>query len=101
MDLFRRSTIWVIDYLYEGRPRRWFQALAAGVDAQRFAADALRDRHEGKARLVAVRPASAQEELEYLHGEEPRNVYCPTGRPPHDREALEPPPDPLPPLSGG
>lgn len=33
-----------------------------------------------RARLSEVRPASEEEESEYLRGEEPKNVYCPTGR---------------------
>ncbi len=80
MELFRRSVTWVIDYRYEGHPRRRFQILDEGADAERFAADWLRETHPGRATLVAVRRASAQEEGEYLRGEEARNVYCPTGR---------------------
>jgi hypothetical protein len=29
---------------------------------------------------VAVRPATDEEERQYLRGEEPRNPVCPTGR---------------------
>lgn len=101
MEILRPSTLWVIDYQYDGRPRRWLQVLDAGRDAHRFADEALRERHEpGRARLVGVRLATPQEELDYVHGDEPRNVYCPTGRPRHDRDALEPPADDGP-LSAG
>jgi hypothetical protein len=40
------------------------------------------------ARLVAVRPATEDEETQYLRGEEPKNVLCPTGR--HAREDTDP-----------
>jgi hypothetical protein len=93
MEVFRRSTLWVIDYLYDGRPRRWFQSLDAGADALHFASEALRDRHPGRARLVSVRPADAQEEQQYLRGEEPRNIFCPTGIPAPRRGAAKPPGD--------
>jgi hypothetical protein len=93
MEVFRRSTLWVIDYLYDGRPRRWFQSLGADVDALHFATEALRDRHPGRARLVSVRPADAQEEQQYLRGEEPCNVFCPTGLPARRPEAGKPPGD--------
>lgn len=79
MELFRRSRTWVIDYLHRGRARRRFQILEAGADAERFALDDLRERYADEARLVSVRPATPDEERDYLRGEEPRNVYCPTG----------------------
>jgi hypothetical protein len=82
MELFRRSITWVIDYRYDGHPRRRFQILDKGVDAERFAREWLRDTQPRLGTLVEVRRASADEEREYLRGEEARNAYCPTGRAP-------------------
>jgi hypothetical protein len=80
-EFFKTSRVWVVDFLHDGRPRRWFKALAAPADVSSLMADTLRDLYGEHARLVAVRPASEEEELQYLRGEEPVNVYCPTGRP--------------------
>jgi hypothetical protein len=77
---FRTSTYWVVDYLYEGRPRRWFKAFGPGVDAAAAVSATLHDWYGSKAQLVGVRPATDDEELAYLRGEEPRNPYCPTDR---------------------
>ena len=41
-----------------------------------------------RAQLVAVRQATENEETQYLRGEEPKNVLCPTGR--HAREDTDP-----------
>jgi hypothetical protein len=43
-------------------------------------ASELRETFGSKAQLVAVRPATEEEETLYLRGEEPRNVLCPAGR---------------------
>ncbi len=94
-EFFRTSTLWVIDFRHDGRPRRWFKAFAADTDAHAAAAAWLADLYEGHAQIVSVRPATDEEERQYLRGEEPRNVYCPTGRtlrtPPAD--APDTPPD--------
>lgn len=79
-EFFKTSAVWVVDFLHDGRPRRWFKALASGADVPALMAQTLRDLYGDHARLVAVRPASAEEESQYLRGEEPANVYCPTGR---------------------
>lgn len=49
MELFRRSVTWVIDDRYEGHPRRRFQILDEGADAERVAADGLRETPPGRA----------------------------------------------------
>jgi hypothetical protein len=36
--------------------------------------------HGERARLSEARPATDDEEQQYLRGEAPPNVYCPTGR---------------------
>jgi hypothetical protein len=80
MQRFRTSTVWVIDYRYEGRPRRWFKAFRTQDDARQLAQAQLVDLYGRHAQLVAVRPATDEEERQYLRGDEPRNPVCPTGR---------------------
>lgn len=80
IELFKASTVWVVDYRYEGRPRRWFKAYCADADVRQLALAELADLYAAHAELVAVRPATEEEETRYLHGDEPRNVLCPTGR---------------------
>jgi hypothetical protein len=79
---FRSSTLGVIDFRYEGHPRRWFRTFDADADLQAEATGLLRDLYGERAQLVEARTATAQEELQYLRGEEPINVLCPTGRHP-------------------
>ncbi len=79
---FRRSQVWVVDYTWHGRPRQWFKALPQGTDARAAMLALLRELHGDAARLVDVRPATAQEEERYVRGDLPRNVLCPTGRAP-------------------
>ncbi|MCH7342601.1 hypothetical protein LZ017_04315 [Pelomonas sp. CA6] len=81
-EFFRNCTIWVVDYLYDGRPRRWFRAFAADAPVPTLMADELRELYAERARLVEVRPATEQEERDYLHDEQPRNAYCPLSRAP-------------------
>lgn len=80
IQLFRTSSVWVVDYRYEGRPRRWFKAYPSQADAHQLAQGELADLYGRQAELVSVRPATDEEERQYLHGEEPRNPLCPTGR---------------------
>lgn len=77
---FRRTQVWVVDFTYEGRPRRWFKALPQGTEASVAMRSLLHDLYGAPARLVSVRPASEQEELDYVRGKVPRNMLCPTGR---------------------
>ena len=79
---FRQSQVWVVDFRYDGHPRRWLRALPAGSDAQALLAAELRDLHGGRARLLAVRPATAEEEGQYLRDEAQAFPLCPTGRRP-------------------
>jgi hypothetical protein len=76
----RTTTLWVVDFRYEGRARRWIKGFAPDIDVHRQAAALLRDLYGGRAQLAAVRAATAEEELQYLRGDEPRNAFCPTGR---------------------
>ena len=79
---FRSSTVWVIDFQYDGRPRRWLKALPEGLDVQREAESVLRDLYGDRARLAGVRRATPEEDSDYLRGDLPRNAYCPTGKTP-------------------
>jgi hypothetical protein len=79
-EFFRTSTIWVADFRYEGRPRRWFRSFGPGAEVQDLITSELREMFGSKAQLVAVRPATDEEETLYLRGEVPGNMLCPTGR---------------------
>ena len=82
-ERFKQSTTWVVDFRYEGRPRRWFKVFGPGDDAHERMTSQLHDLYGDRAHLIEVRPASEEEERQYLRGEEPKNVLCPTGR--HER----------------
>ena len=83
---YRASTTWVVDFRYEGRPRRWFKVFRAGSDVRDEMAAQLRGLYGARAQLVEVREATAEEEAQYLRGEAPGNVLCPTGRRPVVRD---------------
>ena len=59
--------MWILDFTYDGAPRRWFKAQ-------------LGDLYGKRGRFVDVRPATRDEETQYLNGTAPINVFCPTGR---------------------
>jgi hypothetical protein len=84
-QFFRSSTVWVVDFSYDGHPRRWLKALPSGVDGAAAITAELADLHGKRARVHAVRRATADEELQYIRGELPKNVFCPTGRAPAPR----------------
>ena len=79
-QFFRTSKVWVVEFTYDGHPRRWLKALPQAADGQAEMATQLHDLYGARARLLAVRPASADEELQYIRGDGPKNVFCPTGR---------------------
>lgn len=76
---FRNSQVWAVEYEYDGRTRHWLKALPQGVDAGSAIGQELRDLYGDHARLVAVRPATPQEDEDFRRGHLPRNAYCPTG----------------------
>ena len=76
-EFFRHSTLWVVDYLFDGRARRWYRAVPVGHDPSGALADELAALHGPRARLKSARPATADEELAYVRGETPVNQYCP------------------------
>jgi hypothetical protein len=85
---FKTSKTWVVDFHYDGHPRRWFKAFGANVDVESEMSGLLQDLYGGRARLVEVRRATEGEESDCLRGTAPKNVMCPTGRrrhPVHER----------------
>ncbi len=87
-EFFKTSVTWVVDFRYDGRPRRWFKAFDTRDDVRQEMVAQLAALYGDRAQLVAVRQATEGEETQYLRGEEPKNVLCPTGR--HAREATDP-----------
>lgn len=81
-EFFKTSTTWVIDFRYEGRARRWFRVFGPKADVHEQMSTQLHELYGRKARLVDIRKATEEEELQYLRGEEPKNLLCPTGRHP-------------------
>lgn len=79
-DFFRNSTTWVIDFRYDGRPRRWFKVFREGADPTQNVLEELQALYGDRARLALVRVATPDEESRFLRGEETPNAYCPTGR---------------------
>jgi hypothetical protein len=77
---FKTSTTWVVDFLYDGSPRRWCRSFGPAVDVRCDMTKHLHDLYGEHARLVQVREASEEEETQYLRGAEPKNPTCPTGR---------------------
>ena len=79
-EFFRASTAWVVDFRYDGHPRRWFKVFGQGIDVRALLKTELHQLYGDRAELVAVRKATEQEEGQYLRGDEPKNTFCPTGR---------------------
>jgi hypothetical protein len=77
---FKTSRLWVLDYTWHGRSRRWYKALPEGADAPALLAAELAEVQGPQARLVDVRPATAQQETQYLQDKLPKNMLCLTGR---------------------
>ena len=74
-ELFRTSTIWVVDY--QGLPGRWFRAFRPDDQVRATMIAELHDLYGERAKLVDVRPATQEEEASYRRGEEPKNSICP------------------------
>lgn len=79
-EFFRTSTTWVVDFRYQGRPRRWFKVFSPGVDVRALMTTELHQLYGDHAQVVDVRPATQEEDAQYLRSEEPKNSFCPTGR---------------------
>lgn len=80
MAFYRNSTTWVIDFLYEGRPRRWFKVFDEGLDPTQQVQEELRALYGDRAQWAGARVATPDEESQFLRGEEAKNAYCPTDR---------------------
>lgn len=80
VEFYKSTTVWVVDFTYDGHPRRWLKALPAGTDASARMQAIVQDLYGARGRIVQVRPATPQEEIQYIRGDLPRNLYCPTGR---------------------
>jgi uncharacterized DUF497 family protein len=77
---YRTSTVWAIEFQYDGHPRRWLKSFAPGADVPALVAQNLRDLHGDRARLVSVRRATEDEERQYLRDAGPQTAVGPTGR---------------------
>jgi hypothetical protein len=84
-QFYRTSTVWVVEFTYDGHPRRWLKALPQGTDGRTAMESHVNDLYGARARVSDVRPATTAEELQYIRGEVPKNVFCPTGRAPARR----------------
>ena len=83
--LFKTSSVWVVEFTYDGRRRTWFKPLPQGQDAMPEMTALLKELYGEHAHLVSVRPATEQEDLDFTRGNLPRNQLCPTGRAPLTR----------------
>ena len=79
-EFFKTSTTWVVDFRYDGRPRRWFKSFGPGVDVEAHMTSELQQLHGRRAQIVRIHKATDEEEAAYLRGGEPKPVFCPTGR---------------------
>jgi len=70
----------VVDFRYDGRPRRWFKGFGPGDDVKGEMTRLLQALYGERAQLFEVRRATDDEETQYLRGEETKNSLCPTGR---------------------
>jgi hypothetical protein len=79
-QFFKTSRVWVVDFTYDGHPRRWLKALPDATDAAAEMKTLLQDLYGGRSRIIDVRAATPDEETQYIRGDLPKNILCPTGR---------------------
>ncbi|WP_418320202.1 hypothetical protein [Piscinibacter sakaiensis] len=79
-EFFKTSTIWVVDFRYKGKARRWFKAFAPDADVKRLVGEELDQLYGRDVQIVELRRATDEEELQYLRDELPVQSFCPTGR---------------------
>ena len=77
---YKTSKVWILDFTYDGAPRRWFKAMPEDADARTLFKAQLGDLYGKHGRYVNARLATRDEETQYLNGTAPKNVFCPTGR---------------------
>jgi hypothetical protein len=82
LEFYKSSQLWVVDFTYDGHPRRWLKVLRAGTDARARMEAIVSELYGRRGRIADVRLATADEETQYIRGELPKNLYCPTGRRP-------------------
>ena len=87
--LFRTSSVWVVEFTYDGRPRTWYKAFPEGQDVRPKIAALLEELYGEHARLVSARPATENEDLAFIRGDVPKNQLCPTRRAPLTRPREE------------
>ena len=80
-EFFKTSTLWVVDYLFDGRARRSYRALRTEQDPTALMGAELAELHGSRAQLRSVRRATDDEESAYRRGDTPVNHYCPVNRP--------------------
>jgi hypothetical protein len=81
MPAFRATRLWAVAFHYDGRPRNWVTPLPADTPDARAVFEArLADLYGRHATLVEVRPATPEEETQFIRGTLPRNAYCPEAR---------------------
>ena len=71
---YKTSKVWILDFTYDGAPRRWFKALLEDADARTLFEAQRGDLYGKRGRFVDVRPATRDEETQYLNGTAPKNV---------------------------
>ena len=72
--------MWILDFTYDGAPRRWFKALPEDADAGTLFEAQLGDLYGKRGRFVDTRLATRDEETQYLNRTAPKNVFCRSGR---------------------
>lgn len=87
-EFFKTTRVWVVDFRFDGKARQWMKPLDVHSEAAQVRQDmqrTLEDLYGGRATLTGVRPATAEEERQFLRGEQPKNAYCPLSRAPEAR----------------
>ncbi len=77
---FKSSRLWVLEFTYDGRARRWIRPLPEGEDGPAVLRAQIADLYGKHGRVTLVRPATTDEETQYIEGTVPVNILCPTGR---------------------
>ena len=80
VTFYKTSKLWVLDFAYDGRLRRWVKSIPDGENARDRLEAQVRDLYGKHGRVIDVRVATSDEETQYLQGTLPKNAICPTGR---------------------
>ena len=71
-EYFKTSTLWVVDFRYEGRPRRWFKACGPQDDVRERMITAFRDLYGQRAQFVDVRRRRTRKNCSTFEAKSPR-----------------------------